>query len=135
MFRKIDHIGIAVPALQAAQDFYQAALGLHLHEIEEVPEQRVRVAMFPVGETNLEFLEPTSPDSPIAKFIEKKGAGIHHLAIQVEDIDRVLANLKSQNVRLINETAVPGAGGKRIAFVHPSSTGGILLELCQEKKA
>jgi methylmalonyl-CoA/ethylmalonyl-CoA epimerase len=123
MFRKIDHIGIAVPALQAAQDFYQAALGLHLHEIEEVPEQRVRVAMFPVGETNLEFLEPTSPDSPIAKFIEKK------------DIDRVLANLKSQNVRLINETAVPGAGGKRIAFVHPSSTGGILLELCQEKKA
>ena len=103
-------------------------------EIEEVPEQKVRVAMFPVGETNLEFLEPTGPESPIAKFIEKKGSGIHHVAIQVEDIDRLLADLKSRGVRLINETPVPGAGGKRIAFVHPASTGGILLELSQKKK-
>jgi len=135
MFKKIDHIGIAVPELQKALDFYQAALGLHLHEIEEVPEQKVRVAMFPVGETNLEFLEPTAPDSPIAKSIEKKGPGIHHIAILVEDIDRVLADLKAKGVRLVNETPVPGAGGKRIAFVHPASTGGILLELSQEPRA
>lgn len=135
MFKKVDHIGIAVPSLAETQKFYQDALGLHLHEIEEVPEQKVRVAMFPVGETNLEFLEPTSPESPIAKFIEKKGSGIHHVAIQVEDIDRLLADLKSRGVRLINETPVPGAGGKRIAFVHPASTGGILLELSQEPRA
>lgn len=135
MFKKVDHIGIAVPSLAEMQKFYQDALGLHLHEIEEVPEQKVRVAMFPVGETNLEFLEPTGPESPIAKFIEKKGSGIHHVAIQVEDIDRLLADLKSRGVRLINETPVPGAGGKRIAFVHPASTGGILLELSQEKRS
>lgn len=135
MFKKVDHIGIAVPSLAETQKFYQDALGLHLHEIEEVPEQKVRVAMFPVGETNLEFLEPTSPESPIARFIEKKGSGIHHVAIQVEDIDRLLADLKGRGVRLINETPVPGAGGKRIAFVHPASTGGILLELSQEKRS
>lgn len=131
MFTKIDHIGIAVTALDDILKFYQDALGLHLHEIEEVPEQKVRVAMFPVGETNLEFLEPTSPDSPIAKFLEKKGQGIHHVAIGVEDIDRVLAELKARGARLINETPVVGAGGKRIAFVHPASTSGILLELSQ----
>ncbi|HOB51255.1 MAG TPA: methylmalonyl-CoA epimerase [Acidobacteriota bacterium] len=131
MFTKIDHIGIAVTALDDILKFYQDALGLHLHEIEEVPEQKVRVAMFPVGETNLEFLEPTSPDSPIAKFLEKKGQGIHHVSIGVEDIDRVLAELKARGARLINETPVIGAGGKRIAFVHPASTSGILLELSQ----
>ncbi|HNR38232.1 MAG TPA: methylmalonyl-CoA epimerase [Acidobacteriota bacterium] len=131
MFTKIDHIGIAVTALDDILKFYQDALGLHLHEIEEVPEQKVRVAMFPVGETNLEFLEPTSPDSPIAKFLEKKGQGIHHISIGVEDIDRVLAELKARGARLINETPVVGAGGKRIAFVHPASTSGILLELSQ----
>ena len=135
MFTKIDHIGIAVTALDDILKFYQDALGLHLHEIEEVPEQKVRVAMFPVGETNLEFLEPTSPDSPIAKFLEKKGQGIHHISIGVEDIDRVLAELKARGARLINETPVVGAGGKRIAFVHPASTGGILLELSQEKRS
>jgi methylmalonyl-CoA/ethylmalonyl-CoA epimerase len=131
VFTKVDHIGIAVPALDDILKFYQDALGLHLHEIEEVPEQKVRVAMFPVGETNLEFLEPTASDSPIAKFIEKKGQGIHHIAIGVEDIDAVLAELKARGARLINETPVTGAGGKRIAFVHPASTAGILLELCQ----
>ncbi len=131
MFTKVDHIGIAVTALDDILKFYQDALGLHLHEIEEVPEQKVRVAMFPVGETNLEFLEPTAPDSPVAKFIEKKGQGIHHIAIGVEDIDRVLAELKARGARLINETPVIGAGGKRIAFVHPASTAGILLELSQ----
>jgi len=131
VFTKVDHIGIAVTALDDILKFYQDALGLHLHEIEEVPEQKVRVAMFPVGETNLEFLEPTAPDSPVAKFIEKKGQGIHHIAIGVEDIDRVLAELKARGARLINETPVIGAGGKRIAFVHPASTAGILLELSQ----
>lgn len=135
MFKKIDHIGIAVDSLDTALKFYRDTLGIHLHEIEEVPEQKVRVAMLPVGQTNLEFLEPTSPESPIAKFMEKKGSGIHHVALSVEDLEGLLARLKSQGVRLINEKPVTGAGGKLIAFVHPASTGGILLELSQEKPA
>jgi methylmalonyl-CoA epimerase len=127
----VDHIGIAVAALEESLDFYRDSLGLAVHEIEEVPEQKVRVAMLPLGQTNIELLEPTSPDSPIAKFIEKKGPGIHHMAVAVDDIDATLAGLKARGVRLINEQPLTGAGGKRIAFVHPAATGGILLELCQ----
>lgn len=134
MFKKVDHIGFAVPSLAQSLGFYRDALGLHLHEIEDVPEQMVRVAMLPVGETNLEFLEPTNPASPIAKFLEKKGSGIHHVALQVDDLETVLNNLKNLGYKLINDKPVPGAGGKLIAFVHPAATGGVLLELCQEKK-
>lgn len=132
MFRNVDHIGIAVSSLESVVTFYKETLGLHLHGFEEVPEQKVRVAMFPVGDAKLEFLEPTSPESPIAKFIEKKGQGIHHVALHVEDLEAKLAELKSRGVRLIDEKPREGAGGKKIAFVHPASTGGILLELCQE---
>lgn len=132
MFRNVDHIGIAVSSLESVVTFYKDTLGLQLHGFEEVPEQKVRVAMFPVGDANLEFLEPTSPESPIAKFIEKKGQGIHHIALHVEDLEAKLADLKSHGVRLIDEKPREGAGGKKIAFVHPASTGGILLELCQE---
>jgi len=129
---KVDHIGIAVESLTESLSFYRDALGLHVEETEEVPSQKVRVAMLPVGETNIELLEPTSPDSPIARFMEKKAPGIHHVALAVDDIDATLAGLKEQGIRLINEEPLEGAGGKRIAFVHPAATGGILLELCQE---
>ncbi|MBP7867836.1 MAG: methylmalonyl-CoA epimerase [Acidobacteria bacterium] len=132
MFRNVDHIGIAVSSLESVVTFYKDTLGLPLHGFEEVPEQKVRVAMFPVGDANLEFLEPTSPESPIAKFIEKKGQGIHHVALHVEDLTAKLEDLKSRGVRLIDEKPREGAGGKKIAFVHPAATGGILLELCQE---
>ncbi|MBN2431442.1 MAG: methylmalonyl-CoA epimerase [Acidobacteria bacterium] len=131
MLTHVDHIGIAVTSLEEALAFYRDSLGLAVHEIEEVPDQKVRVAMLPLGQTHIELLEPTSPASPIAKFMEKKAPGIHHIAVAVADIEAVLANLKARGVRLINEEPLTGAGGKRIAFVHPAATGGILLELCQ----
>jgi methylmalonyl-CoA epimerase len=133
VLEKVDHIGIAVQSLNESLSFYRDALGLSVEETEEVPSQKVRVAMLPVGETNIELLEPTSPDSPIAKFMEKKAPGIHHIALAVDDIESVLSGLKQKGVRLINEEPLEGAGGKRIAFVHPAATGGLLLELCQEK--
>jgi len=133
LFKKVDHIGVAVRSLEESLAFYQKTLGLEVHETEEIPEQKVRVAMLAVGETNIELLEPTSADSPIAKFLDKKAPGIHHVAFRVTDLDKILADLKDKGIRLINEKSMEGAGGKRIAFVHPAATGGILLELCQEK--
>ncbi|MOA52332.1 Glyoxalase/Bleomycin resistance protein/Dioxygenase superfamily protein [compost metagenome] len=106
-------------------------LGLELHEIEEVEDQKVRTAVFPVGESRIELLEPTSPDSPVAKFLEKRGEGIHHVALGVQDVAAALARLKAEGARLIDEAPRKGAGGAMIAFVHPKSTGGVLLELCQ----
>ena len=130
---KIDHLGIATKEINEALKFWQDALGLeNLHE-EEVAEQKVRVAMLPIGETRIELLEPTSEDSPISKFLEKRGGGIHHIAVEVENIEESLAKLKSQGVRLIDEAPKIGAGGCLIAFVHPSSTNGVLLELVQNK--
>ena len=135
MFKKVDHIGIAVESLEDSLSFYVTALGLDVHETEDVPDQKVRVAMLPVGETNVELLEPTSPDSPIARFMEKNRPGIHHVAFQVENLESVLTSLKNRGIRLINEHPVSGAGGKLVAFVHPASTGGVLLELCQIQNA
>jgi methylmalonyl-CoA/ethylmalonyl-CoA epimerase len=106
-------------------------LGLELHETEEVAEQKVRVAMLPVGESRVELLEPTSEDSPVAKFLARRGPGIHHVAVQVEDIAATLTGLKNQGARLIDETPRVGAGGCLIAFVHPATAGGVLLELVQ----
>lgn len=128
---KIDHLGIAVHSLEDAVPMYTDGLALDLHEIEEVPDQMVRTAIFEVGESRLELLEPTSPDSPIAKFLEKRGEGIHHLALGVENVARALDHLKAKGYRLIDEAPRPGAGGARIAFVHPKSTHGVLLELCE----
>ncbi|MBO9539320.1 methylmalonyl-CoA epimerase [bacterium] len=127
---KIDHLGIAVHSLADAMPMYTDGLALALHEIEEVPDQKVRTAIFEVGESRLELLEPTSPDSPIAKFLEKRGEGIHHVALGVEDVAKALAHLKEKGYRLIDEAPRPGAGGAMIAFVHPKSTHGVLLELC-----
>jgi methylmalonyl-CoA/ethylmalonyl-CoA epimerase len=128
---KIDHIGVATRGLQAALAFYNDALGLDVTETEEVADQMVRVAMLPVGESRIELLEATSEDSPIARFLEKRGPGIHHIALGVDDIRGVLAQLREKGARLIDEEPRKGAGGCLVAFVHPSSTGGVLLELVQ----
>ena len=129
---KIDHLGIATKEINEALKFWQDALGLENIHTEEVAEQKVLTAMLPIGDTRIELLEPTSPDSPISKFIEKRGGGIHHIAVEVENIEESLAKLKAQGVKLIDETPKVGAGGCLIAFVHPSSTNGVLLELVQK---
>lgn len=130
MFTQIDHIGIAVEDLPAAIAAYEA-LGFVATGTEEVPEQKVRVALFPCGESRVELLESTDPEGPIGKFIAKRGPGIHHIAYRVEDIDAALATLKAGGVRLIDEEPRTGAGGMRIAFVHPAATGGVLMEVCE----
>jgi methylmalonyl-CoA/ethylmalonyl-CoA epimerase len=131
---KIDHIGIATRGIEETADFWLKSLGLSEIDTEVVVDQKVRVAMLPVGESRIELLEATSPDSPIAKFIEKRGPGIHHLAIRVADIHSAIAQLKTNGARLIDEQPRPGAGGCLVAFVHPSSTGGVLLELVQNRE-
>ncbi len=128
---KVEHIGIATRGLDEALGFWRDALGLEVADVEEVTEQGVRVAMLPVGETRVELLEPTRDDSPIAKFLEKRGAGIHHIAVRVDDIRRTLENLKQSGARLIDETPRVGAGNCLVAFVHPSSAGGVLIELVE----
>lgn len=133
--KNIDHIGIAVSNLQESLTFWEASLGIELHGIEDVAEQKVRTAFLPIGEAEIELLEPTSPDSSVAKFIEKRGEGLHHIAIRVDDIEAALAELKAKGVQLIDETPRNGAGGARIAFVHPKATHGVLLELCERRKA
>ncbi|MBI2981683.1 MAG: methylmalonyl-CoA epimerase [Deltaproteobacteria bacterium] len=130
---KIDHIGIAVPDLKAAVSLYSKLLGKKPDHFEEVLEQKARTAFFSVDDTHLELLESTSPDGPIGKFIEKQGrGGIHHLCIQVEDIEKTLEEYKRAGILLIDEKPRIGARGKKIAFVHPKSTGGVLIELSEE---
>ncbi len=127
----LDHIGIAVADLDAALRFYRDALGLDVRPPEEVPSQQVRVHFAPLGESSLELLEATSAESPIARFIEKRGPGIHHVTLRVADIRAALAQLRARGVRLIDESPRPGAEGALVAFVHPSATGGVLVELTQ----
>ncbi len=131
---KISHLGIATKEIAEALKFWEGALGLENVHIETVEDQKVRVAMLPLGESRVELLEPTSDDSPIAKFIEKRGAGIHHIAVEVDDIEAALAKLKSEGARLIDETPRIGAEGCLVAFVHPAASGGVLLELVQENR-
>ncbi len=128
---KIDHVGIAVPDIEEALKFYEGILGIKATETEEVKEQKVKVAFLPTGDSELELLQSTDPDGPIAKYIEKKGAGMQHLALKVDDIEAALAELKEAGIKLIDEKPRYGAGGAKIAFLHPKATGGILLELCQ----
>jgi LAO/AO transport system kinase len=130
---RIDHIGIATEGLQKAQTFWQEFLGLNTVFSEEIASQKVRVAMLPVGDSRIELLEATSEDSPVARFLSKRGPGIHHIAIRVSDIRTKLERLKEQGVRLIDETPRIGAGGCLVAFIHPSSTNGVLLELVQHQ--
>ena len=129
---KIDHIGIATRGIEDAMTFYRDALGLDIAETEEVASQKVLVAMLPIGDAHIELLEATSNDSPIARFLEKRGPGIHHIAVRVDDIRAALADLRQKGARLIDEEPRTGAGGCLVAFVHPSSTGGVLLELVQD---
>ena len=130
---KINHLGIATKGIDEALKFWSDALGLENVHTEIVEDQKVRVAMLPIGESRIELLEPTSEDSPISKFLEKRGPGIHHIAVEVDDIAASLAQLKSQGMRLIDENPRIGAEGCLVAFVHPSSTNGVLLELVQTK--
>jgi methylmalonyl-CoA/ethylmalonyl-CoA epimerase len=131
MLTKINHIGIAVASLEATLPFYRDNLGMVFNGIEEVAEQKVRVAMLQIGESKIELLEPTSSDSPVAKFIEKNGVGIHHLAYEVTDLEAAIAMLTADGIRMIDEKPRSGAHGASIAFVHPKSSNGVLTELCQ----
>lgn len=132
MESKIQHLGIAVGSIEEALSFWRDGLGLELKEIEVVEDQGVRVAMLPIGESRIELLEATGEETPVGKFIAKRGAGIHHLCVEVDDVAARLADLKAKGVRLIDEQPRIGAGGALVAFVHPASTGGVLIELTQQ---
>jgi methylmalonyl-CoA epimerase len=127
----IDHVGIAVPDLDAARRVFEGLLGMKVVAEESVPEQRVRVLKLDAGGGDLELLQSTDPDGPIGKFVAKRGAGIHHVTLRVRDVAAALSSLKAAGVELIDETPRVGAGGARIAFLHPRSTAGILIELCE----
>lgn len=131
MTKKINHVGIAVKSLEASIPFYRDVLGMEFEGTEEVAEQKVKVAFLSVGESRIELLEPTSEDSPVAKFLEKNGEGTHHLAYEVENLEAALADLKAKGVRLIDEKPRRGAHNSLIAFIHPKASGGVLTELCQ----
>jgi methylmalonyl-CoA/ethylmalonyl-CoA epimerase len=134
MIKKIDHLGIAVRSLDEAVPYYEKALGLKCEHREEVPSQKVRTAFFAVGEVHLELLEPTDPESPIAKFLEKNpSGGIHHIAFGSDNVETQLKQAAGAGVRLINEKPVEGAAGKLVAFLHPKSTFGVLTEFCMTK--
>jgi methylmalonyl-CoA/ethylmalonyl-CoA epimerase len=128
---KIDHIGIAVNSIEDGKNLWMDALGLAFEGTETVEEQKVTTAFFPVGESEVELLESTAPDGPVAKFLEKKGPGVHHIAFRVENIEAALSELKEKGVRLIDEKPRKGAGGAKIAFLHPKATNGVLVELCE----
>jgi len=128
---KVDHIGVATRSIEEALKFWRDSLGLEVKHTETVEEQGVHVAMLPLGEPRVELLEPTGPASPVAKFLEKRGPGIHHVAVRVSDIRASLARLKGEGARLIDEEPRVGAGGCLVAFVHPSASGGVLLELVE----
>jgi methylmalonyl-CoA/ethylmalonyl-CoA epimerase len=129
--KRIDHIAIVVEDIESTLGFWRDALGLELAHIEDVPEQKSLVAFLPVGESEIELVRPTTDDSGVAKYLHKRGPGMHHISLEVDDILGMLAQLKAKGIRLINESPVPGAGGKQIAFIHPESTSGVLVELYQ----
>ncbi len=128
---RLDHVGIAVRSIDEASRLYTEILGLKVNDIEVLPEQKVKVAFIPVGDSEVELLESTAPDGAVAKFIEARGEGIQHIALRVTNIEEALKKCKEAGLRLIDETPRKGAGGARIAFVHPKGTNGVLLELCE----
>ncbi len=132
MLKKIDHLGIAVHSIEKARVFYEEVLGLICDRVEEVSSQKVRVAFFKIGEVAIELLEPTDPESPIAGFLKKNGEGLHHVGYLSEDIQQQLERAEQKGCRLIHKTPISGAGGKEIAFLHPSSTNGVLTEICSK---
>ncbi len=128
----IEHIGIAVNSLEEAIPYYEETLGMKCYAVEEVTEQKVKTAFFMVGQTKIELLEPTDPEGPIGKFLEKKGQGVHHLAFAVNDVNESLSELEGKGVRLIDKTSRKGAEGLEIGFLHPKSTMGVLTEICSK---
>jgi methylmalonyl-CoA epimerase len=134
LVNKVDHIGIAVESIQEALAFWDRGLGLAPGHLEEVPDQKVRVAFLQVGESHLELLEPTSLDSPVGKFLANRGQGIHHICLEVPDVQATLRHLGSLGLQLIDPAPRPGTGGSLVAFVHPKSAHGVLLELMQKPK-
>ena len=130
--RLLDHIGIAVKSIEESKNIYEM-LGIEMTGVEEVADQKVKTAFFPLGDTEIELLESTSPDGPVGKFIASRGEGVHHLALRVDNIDEALGELKAAGVRLIDEEPRYGAGGARIAFLHPKATGGVLIELSERE--
>jgi len=134
MLKKIDHIGIAVQSINTARRFYEEVLGLVCEKIEVVAAQKVKIAFFAIGETHLELLEPTAPDSPIAGFLNKKGEGIHHVAFATDNIAAQLKKAEKGGCQLINEKPQAGGGGKQVAFLHPKSTHGVLTEFCSTEE-
>lgn len=134
MIRNIDHLGIAVRSIEEGRKMYEA-LGLHVEAIEDVPHEGVRVALIPCGEARIELLEPTSPDSPVAKFLEKKGPGIHHICLASDALKEDDARLRENGYQVLRPEPTRGAGGCWVQFVHPKSTGGVLLELSQEAES
>jgi methylmalonyl-CoA/ethylmalonyl-CoA epimerase len=130
MIKKMDHLGIAVHSIATARCFYEEVLGLVCEKVEEVDSQQVKIAIFAIGETRIELLEPTGPDSPVARFLEKKGEGLHHVAYATDDIDGQLELAEKSGCQLIHNKPIEGADGKLAAFLHPKSTHGVLTELC-----
>ncbi|MFD2445976.1 methylmalonyl-CoA epimerase [Bacillus sp. CGMCC 1.16607] len=133
MVKKIDHIGIAVHSIEKALPFYTEILNLSLQGIEEVESEKVKVAFLKIGESKLELLEPTTSESAIAQFLAKRGEGIHHVALAVDSIQERINDIKEKGIRMINETPKQGAGGAMVAFMHPKSTGGVLIEYCEKR--
>lgn len=128
---KINHLGIAAPGLAEAMARLEHLFGIKAEHVEEVADQKVRTAFYPIGESTLEYLESTDPDGPIGKFLEKRGPGIHHLAFEVDDVDAAVQELLAKGVRMVDKEPRRGAHGNRIAFIHPAETGGVLVEICQ----
>lgn len=131
--KKVNHIAVVVEDIDEALVFWRDALGLELHHVEAVPDQEAVVAFLPVGEGEIELVKPTTEDSGVARYLKKRGPGIHHICFEVDDIQATLAQLRSKEVRLINETPLIGSGGNKIAFIHPESTNGVLVELYELK--
>lgn len=131
---KLDHLGIAVKSIESALKFYSETLGLKFEGEEVIADQKVRTAFLPIGDTKVELLESIAPDGPVAKFVEKKGEGLHHIAFKVDGLDSVLRELEKKGVKLIDSTPRIGAGNKRIAFLHPKDTFGVLVELSEDIK-
>lgn len=131
MVKKVDHIGIAVKNLEETLKFYEGVLGLKCGGTEVIDEQKVKVAFLPIGDTEVELLESTDAEGPISRYIEKKGEGIQHIAYRVDDIEKAIEEMKAKGIRMIDEKPRYGAGGAKIAFLHPKSTYGVLIELCE----
>ena len=131
MINKIDHIGIAVRSLESAQEFYEGILGLEKKDILEIPDRGVRIALFEAGNNTIELIEPMGSDSPVAKFLEKRGEGLHHIAFHVPDIEKAMARLKEKGVELVTPRPQSGAHNKKIVFLSPKGSHGVLIELCQ----